>query len=307
MNNNIIVIFLLFLTNCKTNQTGTKLNTEPIIISGFTNPESVCQDGNSLYVANISGSGKKGYISKVNLADPSVKDTHFLPADNQFIQADGPMGTIVVGNSLYMVCGNLVIGFNLKTRQKIFEFNVPDTSRLNDLCYVNGSLYLSSTDLGNIFELNLKNKSCKPLITDENERKKLNGINGLVYDAKRNRFFATANKNNTAPSSLIMIDFKTKRIDIIFEKEKGLFLDGMTISDQSLYFVNWNKQLFSIVISKLTEGTVLSPIKDIALPSLIVNSEGNGTSDIILSRDKKNYIYTLFSKGQIVISPVKIN
>ncbi|HVI46492.1 MAG TPA: hypothetical protein VM802_16570 [Chitinophaga sp.] len=276
------------------------LTLTPGVIDGFSNPESICQSGSKLYVASINGQGKHGFISEADLTTNKISALHLIP-DTVF-NSNTPMGLLVVQDMLYVTNYNHVFGIQLKTKQLVFQAAVPGATRLNDLVYRKGMLLVSETNGGNIYEIDLATKAVQPLITNPDDIQKLSGVNGLVLDMKKDVLYATANKDNRSPNSILAIEMKTSKLTVLYQQTlKGSFFDGLTIRHRQLLVTDWAHKIYTL---PLFCAPVRSP-ETLHVKALSNNLDNwDGPPDLIISADDRYYIIPLFQSGKVVIEKI---
>ena len=211
----VCTFFASFFTACKHE------------ILNFKEPESVVTTEAFMYVANVNGSYDKYKNRK-------VYDTLFIGG------LDSPKGLCIIKNNLYFTDIDKVLGYNIITKQKVFELDLSayKTQFLNDICKDDsGNIFVSATDINEIFKINLTTKSIYPL----DFRKELNGIFQLNDDIY---FSDWSDSDKKKMSSKIKIfNFKTRKItemespelsgcaDIFFDKKTNqIFAPLMTLN-----------------------------------------------------------------------------
>lgn len=164
---------------------------QSVTVSGFDHPESVWPTPGEVYVSNIgkafnpSAKDGDGYISLLNPRGRVIERV-FIAGLN------APKGMAVVRGVLYVADVDHLIGFDLKTKAKVFDlsFESEKTALLNDLVIKDiETLFVSATDVGKVYQVNLSAKTYSALPGT------LNGPNGLFYDAAR-RWLIIANSGS---------------------------------------------------------------------------------------------------------------
>lgn len=125
-----------------------------------------------VYVTSINGHwlkpNGKGFISKVDLKG---KVTNHKWIDN----TEGPTGTAIYKNKLFVADFNTILEIDLNTSKIIKKHTIEGTERINDLTVSeDGTIYGSGTKTGKLIAL--KNGKVTLLKTD------LNWPNGLLYE-----------------------------------------------------------------------------------------------------------------------------
>ncbi|THU33035.1 hypothetical protein FAM09_26705 [Niastella caeni] len=153
--------------------------------TGLTNPESVISDGKFLYVTNLgkaqgpTGKDGDGYISKLSL------DGKMITRSITDAKLNAPKGTAIVRGVLYVADIDRVIGIQTTTGRKVVDINLSTTgtSFLNDMTPIDDfSLFVSATDVGKIFEVNLRSGNVREVAN-------VKGANGVYYDKATKRLY----------------------------------------------------------------------------------------------------------------------
>jgi DNA-binding beta-propeller fold protein YncE len=205
----------------------------------FASPESVLFDQSHFYVSNVgeklnpTAEDGDGYISLVDTKGNIIEQKYFD------IPLNAPKGMAIDNNILYVADINRVVGLDVKTRQKIFEVSLKDqnVSFLNDIAIdKNGILYVSATDTGEIYQINLR------LTADEAPAsrlpiKKIPGPNGLVYDAQTHSLWiASFGSGNAQKGELGKLDVASLHYEKVTDVS-GM-LDGIAIKDNNTVLVS---------------------------------------------------------------------
>jgi sugar lactone lactonase YvrE len=149
--------------------------------NGLITPESVISDGHFLYATNIGKALKPtekdgdGFISKLSL------DGKVISASITTEKLNAPKGTAIIKNVLYVADIERVVGIDLATGKKVAEISLAaaGTSFTNDLAVKDdNTLFVSATDIGKVFEVNLKTSAVQPVAD-------VKGANGICYDKSR--------------------------------------------------------------------------------------------------------------------------
>src|SRR4051812_37998253 len=120
-------------------------------------------DDQFIYVSNVNGDPQEhdgnGYISRL-YPNGEVDDNEFIKG------LDAPQGLVVVSGVIYTPDTIEVLGFDLRTRKKVFEcrFLKNHTNFLNDICSDGkGNLFVTATDINEICQINILTKPIIPL------------------------------------------------------------------------------------------------------------------------------------------------
>lgn len=207
----------------------------------FSSPESVLLYNDKLFVSNVgvkldpTGEDGDGYISQLNLKG------EILNQKFSDVILNAPKGMSTYGGVLYVADINRVVGLDLNTKKKVFEVSLKqfNTSFLNDIAVTeNGVLYVSATDVGDIYQINT-NLAEQELSVSRLPVGKLPGPNGLAYDRKTNTLwiasFGSGEAKKGELGKLDLSSFTYKKITSI----NGMF-DGIAlISDQKAILSDW--------------------------------------------------------------------
>ncbi len=252
-------------------------------------PESIAATGDFLYVSNVNGDpGEKdgnGYISKL------YKDGKVC--NNKFITGlDAPKGIVIVHDTLYVTDIDKVLGFELIHGKKVFECSIINKAHfLNDICYDdNGHLYVSSTDINEIFEINIDNKSLRLLGLAD----RLNGPNGLVYHNGL-LYVCESNRSDTPLGTVKSIEIGKDSIIVTPLMEYKGYLDGLAFYDNKLYFSDW--------VSHTENGKSKIMVFDLDTKQCVpvkTNENMTGCADIFLDEKNKVIIAPLMMENKIL-------
>ncbi len=188
--------------------------TNVLTMEGFKSPESAVIDplGRRIYVSNVgeklapSTKDGDGFISEI-LPDGRLLNNKYLPGRGD-TTLDAPKGMVILGRTLYVADVDRVVGFDIDSRYMVFEldFSKEKTVFLNDLTMMDyKSLFVSSTDTGNIYKILLGKKPSYKLVA-----KGIAGVNGLYYNSVEDTlYFVSFGKGKDGKGSLGSISFAT--------------------------------------------------------------------------------------------------
>ncbi len=206
------------------------------IIEGFNSPESVARDGKYLYVSNLgvklepSAKDGDGYISKLDIQGNVVK--------KDFITGlDGPKGLAVLGNVLYVSDIDHLLGFDLKSGEKVFDldFSAEKTAYLNDLAVEdNHHLFISATDINKIFQVDVKAKTYVDIGVA------VSGPNGLWYEAKGKQLYVVgfASQDGKASGEVGVVDFLRQPAEYKKIIDRPGYYDGIQPMADGVFLVS---------------------------------------------------------------------
>ncbi|MEZ4777501.1 MAG: SMP-30/gluconolactonase/LRE family protein [Bacteroidia bacterium] len=233
---------------------------------GLASPESVIGDGTFFYVSNVGVELKPmdkdgdGFIAKLD-AEGNVVEEKFITG------LDAPKGSAIVSGKLYVADVDKVKVFDLATKAAAGEvdFSANGTSFLNDIAVKNNrEIFVSATDIGKIFSINLDDLSVTEVTTDA----PVAGPNGLWWDEAGNRLLI-ASYTGSIDGKLCAIDFKPEGNQYHPINDFGGFLDGIAITaGGKLVFSDWNSA--GIQMTDLSGGAterVTMPVDSIKGPA----------------------------------------
>lgn len=114
------------------------LKAEPVVLEGFSTPESVLYDAEQdvYFVSNINGSpleaDDNGFISRVN-AETRQIEAKWIDGAAQNVQLNAPKGLAIVGDELWVADITRIAKFDRKTGEPKGTFHVRGATFLNDL------------------------------------------------------------------------------------------------------------------------------------------------------------------------------
>lgn len=218
-------------------------------LDGFSYPESVLVDGSRVAVSNIGAKPAPmdkdgdGFISLLNKKGEMI-DKNFITGLN------APKGMAFIrhgfGGTLYVADVDEVKGFDSNSKKQVFSLAFEGTRFLNDITVKdNNTLYVSGTDSGKIYEVDIKAKTHK-VIAD------LPTANGVIYEdgklyavtlAKNHDDIFTAdgqlNRNGYGSGALVEIDPSSGKVTQL-ATANGI-LDGIQKVGDTIYFSDWVK------------------------------------------------------------------
>lgn len=208
-----------------------------VTISGFSSPESVLATKDGVFVSNVgkelnpTAKDGDGFISQIDY-DGKIINLKL------FEGLDAPKGIALVEGVLYVADIDVVRGYDIKNKKEVFNLKIEGTQFLNDITSKgNNTLYVSASDAGKVYEINIRNTSYKVLAD-------FPAANGLAYTEKHQRLFAVSFGENaqkmfdpTSNGRLVEIDTKNGVVRG-FGKLSGK-LDGLVIHEDKMYASDW--------------------------------------------------------------------
>ena len=201
-------------------------------INGFSMPESVTSDGKRFFVSNqgqdVFAKDGDGFISEIS-ADGKLLELQFFPKENIL---HAPKGMTIEKNILYVADLERVVGFDINSRKKVFELEIPNAVLLNDICRLEkGFIAVTETVSGNIYKINIQMKTYEIIGNFPT-------VNGISFNEKTNQLAVSTNGKNLGEGSVYL---KTKNGN--FEELPNIsngFFDGIEwLDDVHLLISDW--------------------------------------------------------------------
>lgn len=288
MNKKILVSAIMIAAIC-TGTPGAQAQSITKRIEGLAHPESVAGAGQYLYVGNVgeklqpSAKDGDGFISKVNMKTGAIEEMHFLPKEGATLNA--PKGLTVVGNILYLVDIDRVVGFNLESGEMVFKLNIPEAGFLNDVVAKDPqTLYVSATNIGKIAKVDVPNQSYQFL-----DIPKVDGANGLDLNADKTVLYCVGYGNNGQIHQITLNPLHSKTVT----GYQGL-LDGAQYDKGTLYFSDWKSSDKNGIINTL--DTQSNEIKTLDLEELM-----GGPADFYLDKESKTLYVPAMLESKIYV------
>ena len=239
--------------------------------------EGTCWDGEALYISNFGGDTinplnktGKGYIMKFSAS----KSTPLVPADGRL---NAPKGMCVVDNYLFVADINSVMVFNINDVSKSQQIDFPaNDSYVNDIAVNGKNMYVTVTNTGNIYKLDV---SAPSLMRHQTPKFFANvpGANGIVATDSIIYVASYPTDGNTTAANVIYTikNFDKPVVSKLFNR-MGQY-DGLALSEdgKSLYFTTW------------VNGNVgRINLKDLKVENLILPLQLSGPADMSIHKGK---------------------
>lgn len=265
-------------------------------MNGFNSPESVLVMGDHYLVANV---GEKldptardgdGYISRVGPGEERKRDLF-----DGTIRLDAPKGMGVYDGVLYVADIDRLVGIDLRQGTQVEElsFAARGVGFLNDVAISEaGTLYVSATDTGAIFRVNLNSGD---VVADSMPVAPLPGPNGLYVDEPRQRLIVTSFGTDELPGELGVLSLETNEYRAI-AGVNGLF-DGVGMLDGNTAVVSdWGK--VEPGAGELKKVDLNSGVVEVVL------REASGPADFALLDDGR-YVLPNMLEGTLMIGSLE--
>lgn len=205
-------------------------------VKGFNHPESVVANGRSLYVADI------GTALAPNAKDGDGKivklDSKGTIIDANFVKEmlNAPKGITVYKDILFFTDIDKLFAVDAATGAVLYQVDFAGaTQYLNDIAVWDANtVYVSATDVGKLFKVNLSEKKYTEVVTD----KPLAGINGLYCYPKSNKLYVNTSGSGDKGNGVVGYVNLKKNTFIQLTAIEGLY-DGLTVVNDVLYVSNW--------------------------------------------------------------------
>lgn len=215
------------------------LASEARVIEASSAPESILCYGDTLLVSKVgtklepTAKDGDGHISMVRPGAEMTKDIF-----GGKVRLDAPKGMGVYKGVLYVADIDRLVGIDLTRKQQVWELSFVEkgVSFLNDVTISDsGMLYVSATDVGNIFAVDLA--ATQPSISSL-PIPSLPGPNGLHFDAVKQRLIVASFGAKTQFGELGIVDLANNKYTAV-PGVKGLF-DGVALLDgQTVLVSDW--------------------------------------------------------------------
>lgn len=277
-----------------------------LVIEGFASPESVVKDtdGRYFYVSNMGdkldprAKDGDGFISRLS-PDGKVLDRRFLPKSGTL---DSPKGMAIIGRTLYTADVDMIAGFNLDTREKVFDldFSSEKTAFLNDLAVIDdNTLAISATDVNKVYLATLGDEPSLRLLKDN-----IAGANGLFYDAKNGKLFVAGfgegfEKGENAGGRLGVLTFRDGPAQYRAISIPIGALDGIALlPDGMLLFSDW------VALDSPGAIWLFDPHTG-SLTALDLSRELRGPADFYFDEKTGNLWLPLMQDGKVLIEKIR--
>jgi len=157
---------------------------------------------------------------------------------------DAPKGMALIGNTLYISDIDTLRGFDLKTKKEVFSLVFEGVNFLNDITVKDSNtLFISASDVGTIYEVNVSNKSYEKLI----DFTTANGLfyeDGILYAAELG---SSAKTMFDGKGKLYKIDLKNNNTLSKLGSFEGV-LDGVHKVGDKVYVSDWGNSKKSGIV-----------------------------------------------------------
>ena len=235
----ILLLVMILLQGCA-NKKETQSDKAIVITKGLRFCEGSVAYGSHILISNFGtealnplNNERKGYISiiKDNNADIFISRDGFL---------SGPKGMAINDDLLFIADVAKVLVYNLKDKQKepqVIHFPIGNLF-INDIAIKEDYAYISVTNTGKIFKLDISNPN---EITEDKleEYATVIGANGLAIDGNKMYIASYPADGVTIPDNVIYVidNLDAPMVEKLIDRE-GQY-DGLAIHQDKLYFTNW--------------------------------------------------------------------
>lgn len=270
------------------------LTAHAITIDGGASPESVFRYGSDVFVSNVGSKLEPttkdgdGFIGRIQLGNTLQKD---IFAGN--VPLNAPKGMGVYKDVLYVADIDRIVGIDLAAQRQVYEYSFIGyrVGFLNDVVIADsGLLYVSATDTGAIYSIDLKKGDVHPNII-KLPLTQLPGPNGLCLDAAQQRLFIGSFGVDKIPGELGVVDLSNNSY-ITVPGVHGMF-DGIGLLDEKTLLVSdW---------VKLEKGAGVLKSVDIASGKVTILRQGlSGPADFLILNEHE-YALPNMMNGSVLI------
>lgn len=206
-------------------------------IEGFKHPESVAYDGRYFYVSNLGNvfdpmaKDGDGFIAKLTKSGELVTMNAFPE-----IKLNSPKGLTVLNDVLFLTDVDSIMGIDVKTRQLVWGRTIDGTKYLNDiLARDENTLYVSATDINQIFEIDLLSDSIRTLPLAQ----PIVAPNGLSADLVSSFLYISSMGNDKTQGELGRLHLRNMEYERVID-EFGAF-DGLFYASGRYFVSDWGK------------------------------------------------------------------
>lgn len=265
---------------------------------GFATPESIISNGKRFFVSNIgtkpevSAKDGDGFIAEIS-AEGKITQRNFLPKTGKL---NAPKGMAIIGNTLYVTDVDRIVGFDLTTRNTIFEWNLSFVSSalLNDLVQVDEyTLLVSDSYKNKVFKLDVREKKVSEL------QGEVITANGLAYDAVSKLVYVTGMGPGLDGTGGIYVKSLAKP-DEAFQLLPGSplgVLDGLSLLNNQLITSDWVS--LGAPVGKLYVYDLAHHTYQVLLPSV------QSPADFYLEPITQRMLLPLTLRNQVVVQSLR--
>ena len=204
------------------------------------NPESVLIYKNSLFISDMGKDSRRVRTADGNLVRMNLDGTQ-VSSFKVSETLHSPMGMAVLGNIIYVVDIDRILGFSVKSGDLRFKLDLSaeGATFLNDIVTIDRShLLVSATNLQKIFLVNIKHGKYTELDVS------LSHPNGLAYDSVEKILYVAGNKEHALKEygngelTGLQLNGLNKPKKVL-EMSFGKFIDGVAFHKGKLLVSDW--------------------------------------------------------------------
>lgn len=298
----LLACVFLSLVGCQCLQTRTE---KTFVIDGFLSPESVLKDSNGdfFYVSNMGAKlepslkDSDGFISRLT-GDGKIDDKKYLPKEGVL---HAPKGMAMMGRTLFVADVDRVVGFNVDSRETVFEIDLSaeKTVFLNDIVVLDPyTLAVSATDVGRIYKITVGEKPSFSVLVDN-----VPGANGLYYDKAKKRLFTVGfGEGDKFNGALGVVTFANDG------KATYTKLTGAIGALDGVWLLPGERVLFSDWVSMGKPGKLwVFDMKDKKLDTMRLSEDVLGPADFYYDEDANTIWLPKMMEGKVLVERVSKN
>ena len=191
----------------------------------FDSPKSIVFDPETgqYFISNASDNKTGGSIVSM---DPLTHDVSEFVSEG----VNSPKGMILLDGILYCNDINTVRGFDLESREQVFEVTVPKAKFLSDICFDGKMFYVSDLWGDAVFSIDRGSSKAELFMRQGG----LDHPNGLLFDAAKNRLLISS---YVANANIQAIDLINNKLYVVSQSPLN-HLDGMVFDKDGNCYVS---------------------------------------------------------------------
>lgn len=265
----------------------------PTVYEGFQHPESVVAHKKHLFVSNTGealeplAKDGDGFISLLSRKNDKMIEQKFITGLNS------PKGMFVKRGVLYVADVDKVVGYKIKTKEKVFEKDLSDKGAhyLNDVTRAPFGIYVSATLSDGFYKINNRGKVKEIKLKND----QLVGVNGISRKPLGKVFVANFGEDDQQGN--------VGKFGSVIKKYKKLKSGGINdgiVTRGKIYFTDWVNRTENDgkIVSMRRNGKQIKTNK--------INTSISGPSDIYVDKRQKVLWVPAMNENKIVAVPFSI-
>lgn len=229
----------------------TLCNLVALEIDGFSHPESVLA-GVRYMSATLERKEKHWQRIKMAIFQSFQRVERYWRDALQ--RVDAPKGMGRVGSVLYVADIDVVRGYDLTSKNQVFEISINDAISLNDITILDGKcIFVSDNRKGVVYKIDIEKKKYEVFLQIDS---KFGGPNGVLVDREADTLFVVT----FAPAKKIkdsLLGFSLKDKKMVFQTQPIGSLDGITFDkDKNFIVSDWGENYQGKIYRISREGKI---------------------------------------------------